>query len=214
MFMDISKNIRGIAGVSIIVLMFCTLFMNGCGVNNVSYEEDTPEEEISRTIEDNFIDEVEETEEVYVINNTVDELLERVENAENEDRLGRIDDREIFVFKCPDLTTKSFFYSESGILVRYDDYVCVRYEPEKNNEEYILLVYYFDSSDMWESWYKYTVAKDESAAEMIASQERANGYTVWTSENYVMEGELLSDTNIKEGEFLASFENDIVYLRK
>lgn len=153
-------------------------------------------------------------EETFVINNTLEEILERLENANNGDRLGRIDGQEIFAFKYPQLTNRIILYSESNIPVRYDDYLAVRYDPEKNNEEYILLVYYFNSENQWDSWYKYIVAKNVKEAGIIAEEEIKNGYTVWTAENIVMEGEQFSETNTSESDFLVSFENDIIHLKK
>ena len=99
--------------------------------------------------------------------------------------------------------------------VLYDDYVCVKYNPERDGEDYIMLVYYFSSDNMWEGWYKYFIAKNIKEANEIATEEINRGYAVWTDENIVLEGEVFSETTISREEFLASFLNqfdNVIYL--
>ncbi len=210
MCMDIKRILK------VLVVTIASLFLlSACGQTASSdMTREIPENIDEDVSESEYTEELEELDVPYTINNTVDEVINRAENAMDGDRLGRIDNREIYIFKCPDLTNKSFFYSESGVLVRYDNYLCVKYDPEKSNEDYILLVYYFDSNNKWEAWYKYSVAKNINDAELIASQERDNGYTVWVSDNIVMQGEQFSEANISEKEFMTSFQNEKIYMNK
>jgi len=215
MYMDIRKIVMAI----VLTISFSSLV--ACGQIARFSENDTTlsdsravvrdtDEDISQdaSIEDSDESYVEE--EPFEINNTVEEIIKRLEAAVNGDRVGRFNGKEIYAFKYPELTLRPMLYSESGVLVRYDDYLCVKYEPEKDNEEYIVLVYYFNSENKWESWYKYTVAMDVDEAKLIAAQEMEKGYTVWTDDRVVMQGEIFSEATIEEPEFLASFKNEII----
>lgn len=157
------------------------------------------------------------SEEKYVINNTVEEILARTERAGNEDKVGGLDGQEIYVLKCSDLTTKPIFHSNIEVPVLYDDYVCVKYNSDESNEQYIMLVYYFNSDDMWDGWYKYMVATSIKEANLIAEREIERGYSVWVSDNIVLEGETFEEVSVSKEEFLDPFLKQfehVVYMNK
>lgn len=218
MYMDTNKKILIAIGVSSILaigLMAIYLFINVKEIKNPEpktksvADSDVKNEEVTEEIDWNDLSE----EDAYTINNSIEEIFDRVSVAENDDRVGKADGEEIYVFKYPELSTRSLLYSNSEIMVRYDDYVCVRYEPEKDNEKYILIVYYFDSNNMWESWYKYIFAKNDAEAEKLAKDEEDNGYAVWSVDNIVMVGEQFSEASITEEVFMNTLENKIIRLK-
>lgn len=177
------------------------------------------EEEISEETDIIVEEQIEllDTNEEYLVNNTLEEILVKTERANNWDKVGNINGQEVHVLKCPELTTKPIFYSDSNIPVLYDDYVCIKYDAEKENEQYIMLVYYFNSDDMWEGWYKYFVASSIKEANIIAKEEEERGYAVWIDGNIVMEGEIFNEISVSKSGFLESFlyqfEN-VVYMNE
>lgn len=220
MYMDTKKIKIVIAALSFLSIVFLLsyLFVNIYEIKNSGVEEaEKPEasnEETKLQSEAYSIDDIswdEEPEESFIINNSIDEILERLSASENEDKVGKFDGEEIYVFKYPELTTRPLLYSNSEIMVKFDDYVCVRYEPEKANEKYILIVYYFDADQKWESWYKYIFAKNNKEAEKLAEEEKEHGYAVWTTDNVILVGEQV-DNDVTEEVFLDTLENKIIYL--
>lgn len=211
--MDIKRIIKVMMSTTFIVLFFCS-----CALDNRQIPSNN-ENEISKDIEDDFFEaendlELEDNTEVFVINNSIEDIVSRFEKASNEDKLGTVDGHAIYAFKYPELTNRNLLYSDSTVFVRYDDYMVSKYEPEAENEEYIILVYFFNSDNKWDSWYKYIIAKNVKEAGIIAEIERERGYAVWTANNIVMEGEQFDEPKISEAEFLAPLENEIIFLKK
>lgn len=223
MYMDTKKIKIVIASVSILAILSLMgyLYVNIKSIKaetqkNTRVEEPKEDSKSSSKSNSNemsdFWEETDSSEEAFSINNTVEEIFDRVSNAENEDRVGKVDGEDIYVLKLPELITKPLLYSESEVMVRHDNYVCVKYEPEKSNEKYILIVYYFDSDMMWESWYKYIFAKNNKEAEKLAEEEKENGYPVWIEDTVVLVGEQFSDPDVSEEIFMNTLENKKIYL--
>jgi len=162
-------------------------------------------DEIVADEEEASIDNLVDMDIVYTINNTAEEIIANIADAQNGDKVGKVSGKDIFVLKCPQLTSKSLLYSEDEVPVLYGDYICVKYAAEKENEQCVILVYYFDSNDMWEAWYKYIIADSVRDVASLAEVEKENGYAVWEDNNIILLGEQFLDITISKEEFLNEF---------